>query len=405
MTGTISTLWDARQHRHHVLGSLMVAFFSAMLARLFISPLVPSIIDHYGVSKGTVGLALTGMWGTYALFQYPGSVLGQRFDERVVVLAGIAITAGASFLLYLSVPFVGFAILVGLLGVGAGIYYPTASSILTGLFENRGQALGFHVSGGNLAGLLAPVVATTVALHFGWQSVYLVAVAIAGVAFIACAISIRGVGLNGTSRSDGAAATRRMHPSLTSMLHTLARPPVVYTLTLAILLAFGLQSVFSFYPTYLIEYAGLTQTWASNLFSILFAFMVVSIPIVGRLSDVFDHDTVIGLVICCQILGLWLTLSATSLTGVLAGTCILGFGLSWGGVVASRVMSVFTETERLTGFGAVRTGYILVGSTGNVVTGLIADVAGWTPAWNVVVALLGLALAGVITNKAFMLEL
>lgn len=49
------------------------AFFVTMAARLAPSPLVPDVMAAFGVSKGTVGIALTGMWAAYALFQFPGA--------------------------------------------------------------------------------------------------------------------------------------------------------------------------------------------------------------------------------------------------------------------------------------------------------------------------------------------
>jgi predicted MFS family arabinose efflux permease len=44
--------------RWDLLGVTTGAFFVTMVARLAPSPLVPDVIDAFGVSTGTVGLAL-----------------------------------------------------------------------------------------------------------------------------------------------------------------------------------------------------------------------------------------------------------------------------------------------------------------------------------------------------------
>ncbi len=43
-----------------------------MVARLVLSPLIPAIMNAFNVSKSGVGIVLTGRWGAYALFQFPG---------------------------------------------------------------------------------------------------------------------------------------------------------------------------------------------------------------------------------------------------------------------------------------------------------------------------------------------
>ena len=58
--------------RWDLLGVTTGAFFVTMVARLAPSPLVPDVIDAFGVSTGTVGLALSGMfapsvWGTVSV--------------------------------------------------------------------------------------------------------------------------------------------------------------------------------------------------------------------------------------------------------------------------------------------------------------------------------------------------
>jgi MFS family permease len=116
------------RYRDGVLALAALANFSQFGARLVISPLVPDIIAAFSVTKSTVGLALTGVWATFALFQYPSGVLADRYGERRVILTALGLTAGCSLLLALSPSFLAFAAFAVLLGAGAGLYFSVGTA-------------------------------------------------------------------------------------------------------------------------------------------------------------------------------------------------------------------------------------------------------------------------------------
>ena len=76
----------------------------------------------------------------------------------------------------------------------------------------------------------------------------------------------------------------------------------------------------------------------------------------------------------------------------------MGLALTWGGVLQSRFMSQFPETDRASGFGMARTVFVLLGSVGNAVTGVLASRVGWGVAYGVVAALL-LVAAGLVWGR------
>ena len=76
----------------------------------------------------------------------------------------------------------------------------------------------------------------------------------------------------------------------------------------------------------------------------------------------------------------------------------MGLALTWGGVLQSRFMSQFPETDRASGFGMARTVFVFLGSVGNAVTGVLASRVGWGAAYGVVVALL-LVAAGLVWGR------
>ena len=168
--------------RWDLLGVTTGAFFVTMVARLAPSPLVPDVIDAFGVSTGTVGLALSGMWAAYALFQFPGGVVADRIGQRRVVLFAMAGIAATSLLLASAPGILIFAVGAVALGASAGLYFTAGTSFLADRFENTGRALGVHEIGASGAGLVAPVASAAVATEFGWRAGLLVPAVVAPIA-------------------------------------------------------------------------------------------------------------------------------------------------------------------------------------------------------------------------------
>ena len=167
-----------------LLGVTTGAFFVTMVARLAPSPLVPDIIDTFSVSTGTVGLALSGMWAAYALFQFPGGVVADRIGQRRVILLAMGGITATSLLLASSPSIVVFAVAAVTLGASAGLYFTAGTSFLADQFENTGRALGIHEIGASGAGLVAPVASAAVAVRFGWRAGLLVPAVVAPVALV-----------------------------------------------------------------------------------------------------------------------------------------------------------------------------------------------------------------------------
>jgi MFS family permease len=84
------------------------AYFAVRFAQVIVGPVVPLLIAEFAVSRGAVGTVMTGMWVAYAFLQLPSGVLADRHGEGRVVLAALAITAGATFALAVAPTFLLF---------------------------------------------------------------------------------------------------------------------------------------------------------------------------------------------------------------------------------------------------------------------------------------------------------
>ena len=94
--------------------------------------------------------------------------------------------------------------------------------------------------------------------------------------------------------------------------------------------------------------------------------------------------------------GYAVALAGTTFAWLLVATALLGTGLATGGVLQARLMDALDTSEQGGGFGLTRTTYVFLGASGSVVTGTLADAAGWVVAYGFVVVLLAGALGSLV---------
>lgn len=389
-------MWN---YRHTVLGLCMLAFFSTMVARLAISPVVPSIISEFRISNAQIGLALTGMWMAYSLTQFPSGILGDRFGERRVILVSIGGTAIGSLLVAISPWFFLFVLWTILLGAVAGLHYTVATTLLTTTYDDVGTAVGIHTAGGPLAGLVAPVVAAWVGVQFGWRPAVAIAVVVAVPVFLLFAIYVRPT----PPRNPDEAMRKQIVPS--TVIELITRPPIAFTIFIAVLGTFAWQATASFLPTFLVAHRGLGTIVAGALFSLYFV-VHGSVQIgVGYVSDRYGRDSAIAGCMIAGAIGYGILVMAPGMFAIFVGIILIGTGMSYLSAMIPRFLDEFSEAESGTGLGLVRTVYMFTGALGSVGVGFIADVASWGAAFGILSVLLTLVLIGIVLNWTLKLGL
>lgn len=383
----------AESRRETLLATATGVNFAQFGARVVISPFVLAIVGVFGVTKGAVGAALTVMWAAFALMQFPSGVVADKYGEKPVILLSMGTTVLGSLLVVAAPSFPVFVVAVFTLGVGAGLYFAVGTAFLARLYRTRGRAFGIHSAGGPFAGLALPVVATAVAARYHWRAGVAVGGVAAAVAFL---VVLLVVGDTPPSAPD-LELRRRLHPR--SVRERLSRPGVAVTTLLGVLAMYGLQSFISFFPTFLQEYHGFTAGQAGLAFGLAFAIVTVGLPVVGSLADAYG--TALGLVgpFLLTASGFLLLLVASGPATIYVGVFAVGSGLTWGGPLQSKFIAQFAVDERGSGFGMARSIYVLLGSTGNVATGVLAEHSGWAVAYGVVVGLMLLATALVVGTE------
>lgn len=381
------------RYQETVLSLVTLAFFVTMVGRLAISPVIPDIVSAFEVSNGVVGLALSGMWLAYGLAQYPSGVLADRYGERRIILVAVGGTTIAAVVVSATPIFAVFFLTTVVLGAVAGLHYSVATTLLARTYDNVGTAIGVHNTGATIAGLLAPVSVAWIAVRLGWR------VAIAVVAL---------VGLPATAlfawkiRSTEARRPKRpLRESirLDVLRELLSRPPIVFTLAVAIVGEFAWQGAASFLPTFLIAHHQYSTTVAGGLFSLYFVAQGIAQVGVGAASDRLGRDPALAGCMLAGAAGFITLVGTTGLLSVVVGVSLVGVAMSFGAALMPRFLREFTAEERNAGFGLVRTIYMIVASLGSVVVGLLADLFGWGVAFGFLGALLALTFLAIVGNR------
>lgn len=346
-----------------------------MAARLAISPVVPVIGDVFSVSNGTVGLALSGMWLAYAASQFPSGLLADRYGERSIIFVAVLGTGVASGLVALAPSYGIFLVGTVVLGTVAGLHYSVATSLLTRTLPNTGAAIGIHTAGAPVAGLLVPLAAGALAPWLGWRW----AVALGVVIALPSALLFWFVVKPTPPVRPTSSVWKRLR--LRPILQLLARPPIALTAALSTCGAFVWQATASFLPAFLIEYHGYAEPAAALFFSGYFVVQGITQPALGTISDRMGRYPSAAIVLGVGVGGYILFVVSGTPWVVGTATVCAGIAMSWGAALLPKFMDHLEADERSAGFGLIRTVYMVLGASGSVVTGTVADVMGWGPAF------------------------
>lgn len=369
-----------RGHSGRLLLAISIGWLAVQAGRLVLSPLLPAIGRDLGVSTTALGVALTVVWGSYAVLQYPSGRLADRLSRKTPLVAG---------LLLLSVGFLVFAaaesyavFLVGavVVGVGAGLYPTAARALVADHFRaRRGQAFGLHTGSGDLGGVSAAGLASVVLAVAAWRAAFLpVVLVLASVA----------VALHVWSREDYALGRPAMGLSDTAT-RLLGRPRLRRLLVVYTLYAFTWQAAVGFLPTYLRLGKGFDPVVANAAFAVLFGVGAVVKPLAGGVGDRLPRDLVAMGCLGLAALSLGGVVVAAAPPAAVAAVVAFAVGLmSFPPVMQAHLMDSFADESAGGDLGAMRSVYIGLGALGPTYVGAVADAVGFRAAFVGLVACL-----------------
>lgn len=368
-------------------------WFLGKLLRYAFPPLFEPFQSTYGVSNAAVGGAFTAFMIVYAMMQFPSGAIADRVGEVRVIVAGATIAGLGSIALVFDSPFAVLVAAMVVIGAGTGAHKTVAVGLLARVYPARtGRTLGVHDTFGALGGVAAPaavvvvlsappVLASVLERLPGadWRGLFLVAglLALASATVFRLRVPARLPNPDDCGDDDGP------DPGAREYLALLGRRRVAAFVFVTVAFSFAYNGLVAFLPLYLSREAGLTTATASLLYSALFAVSFVQL-VSGELSDRIGRFPVMA-----GALGL----AATSLVGTLlfvdAGAIVLGglvvtLGLGSHGfrpVRGAYLVEALPDRLAAGGLGVVRTLLMGAGALAPGTVGVVADVAGFRPAF------------------------
>lgn len=354
--------------RGWILVTVALGWLTVLGMRFIIPALLPQIKSAFAISNTAAGLAITLIWLTYATMQFPAGILVDRVGERAL-LVGSAVVGGVSvFLISVAPVFAVFLAACAAFGFGTGLFGPPRATILSKAFPNNdGAAFGLVLAAGSLGAATMPFLAGFLVVRFGWRTTLVGFVPIFAIVAIGLWLAIP-TGTETTSIHD-----RSLRADLPQIGSELTRPPVILATTGAMLMLFVFQGLTAFFPTYLVAVKGLDQHVATGLYAALFASGAVFQTTAGGAADRLGHGRILVVVSVVSVLPLVALPFATGFIAIAILSILLGVRIAMGPVSNAYIVRVLSDDVMGSTWGLVRTVFFMIGSTGSVFVGVLAD--------------------------------
>ena len=285
--GNTATLFTYTHGSHDMCAGLLIA-------------LMPFIRDDLGISYLQAGLLISAYSITGGVSQFLGGWLGDRFPRYLVIAVGVAGVGLATMSIGFSGSFVSLLVFLVLMGLFAGAYHPSATSMVSGYFEESrmGRAMSVHMLGGSIGFAAGPVLGGLIAGAMGWRFAYiflsipaLLAVAVAVFKFRKLEHLSTGVHQTETTENEQTAAVPQAKKL--TLLQVL-RPIAAITL-LAVLMQLIVGSAMAFIPLYLVDKYAVAPAAASMLMGIIRGGGMAGSLLGGWMSDRWGRVSAITL--------------------------------------------------------------------------------------------------------------
>ncbi len=160
--------------------SLLLLFwglwFLNFSTRTVISPLLPIIEDELAISHALAGSIFSFLSVGYVITLLLSGLLSRRIGYKRSIVLGFAILMTALFCLKYATTYPSFSAVSLFIGLGAGIYLPSAIPILTATFgsDNWGKVMAFHETAPSFSILFIPILTAVALRFFHWSDLFLI---------------------------------------------------------------------------------------------------------------------------------------------------------------------------------------------------------------------------------------
>jgi predicted MFS family arabinose efflux permease len=347
---------------------ILAVLFSARAATGFQFQSVGSaaklLMQDLAIDYSQIGMLLGAYLLPGVIVAFPAGLLGQRFQEKTLGLAGLALMVISGVALSVCDGFVAALAARILGGVGATIAILVATKMTTDWFDGREIVLAMSLLQVSwpFGAMLALPIQASVAQSFGWPAVMMSGAVVAGAAFCAFAF------VSGPSERAQQAAAGRSRLSGAVLLPVIVAGTIWGAMNLACILFFS-------YAPLLMVAQGSSPTAAASVVSLAIWFTILAIPSGGYLVQRSGRP-IAAIVVCSLIAAAALGLFSA---GVYPTISCMVFGVFVGplsGAILSLPSKVLAPRDRAVGFGVFFTCFYVLMAVGPLAAGHLQDVWG-----------------------------
>jgi MFS family permease len=174
MSQAAEILAASRAPHVRIVGVVSAAHFVSHYYIILLAPLLPFVRADYDVSYTEIGLALAAFNIVSAALQTPAGFLVDWLGARILLVAGLAIGAGAFVIIGFTNSFWLMVAMFALAGVGNTVYHPADYAMLSHHVpaDRIGQAFSVHTFAGMLGSAVAPASLLMMQSLWGWRGAF-----------------------------------------------------------------------------------------------------------------------------------------------------------------------------------------------------------------------------------------
>ncbi|WP_455369727.1 MFS transporter [[Eubacterium] cellulosolvens] len=367
------------------------------ILQLVLPTILPTLILEFEISNYTAGLLVACFLLPYSLLQIPFGYLSDRKGRKKILVIGIFLYSLGTLLCGLSQNILQLGINQFIAGVGGASYHPIGIPLASLAVEKskRGQAMGFHQTGGAIGAFIAPLVSAYIAVFLGWRYSFIF-------------LSIFGfiLGLFIWTRIDKSKLMDTKNEGISNLRSILTNQKVVRLIIL--LFTFGLLHVISyraltpFLTTYAITKHSLGLESAAQLLSLLQIMGIIGSPLFGRISDGFGRKPTLYIIMMSQAIVMYLiTYSSVGTLVILLG--VMGL-IAFGCLAVTDTWITEMNFPQIMGtlVGVAVSASFLIGAIITPIVGFLADQVGFDYAFRIIaiLTLTGIPILKIVTDKS-----
>jgi len=247
--------------RWFLLTVLTVAYGMGAFGMLGVSPLTPSLVEGFQLTRLQVAFIVPSVYVGGLLFSLPAGRLADRWGVRPTFLGGLALGAGGLALAGAAPAFSLFLVCLFLAGIGWSVVNPVLGKAIVDLFpvRERGVAMGIKQMGLTVGGVISALVLPRVAAAWSWRAAIAVCALTMGAPVLA---SWRTLSPLAAARAEGTAVAGA--PRVDNWWWRW-RPPLLTLFGAGLALGMVQSAVLAYLPLYGVEVLGLSAVAAGGL--------------------------------------------------------------------------------------------------------------------------------------------